>query len=987
MADIKLTEAADEVTQPAASSNDWNNYFGLGGNDRFRLYQGTVIGGAGDDRIEKIPTADWWRNVQAAYWDSPAGVRVDLATGTAEDGFGGHDVLIGVSDAAGSSHDDWFQGNADANHFWPGSGNDTVLGGAGIDTVSLPWFEPAPGVAWRAVHADEIDIQVSVDGRSAVVKPLTGKGFAYTLTDVENLQVETATPGVFVSLSLADQIRPQDMAEQAIAAGGSLRWNANAAPGGVVSLTYSFVTQAPAEGVGAAGFRAFTQAEQQAVRGILASASALAGISFTEVAEVGASVGQLRFGVSSQASTKGVSWLPNQPGAGELAGDVWMDTDSMLQLAPGSEGYAALLHEIGHALGLRHPRNLDASDAWTVQLRETDDRSALTVMSETASAGGLFRSDWGALDVLALRYLYGPRAINAGDSVYVLGPREASAETTLVDDGGRDTLDASAMAAGVVLDLRPGRISSVGLTAAGAAAVDNLTIAASTLIENAVGTPFDDVLTGNEAANSLTGGLGNDWIDGGAGIDTAVFSGLRSDYELSNSYGMVYVRARDGKSGFDSLVNVERLQFADQLVSLAPAALGSDARASVDMGSVVTSQLPAPTDVERSAVAYSLVGAPAHGTAILSAQGQLTYTPAAGYHGADVLAYDITGAAGSNRYQVYLSVQAAANSAPVAGAGEYLAIGAATLAASLPPATDADRDPITYSLLASPSHGTASVAANGSFTYQAQAGYSGSDSFWFAVSDDQGGSTNHQVKLTVAAVDHLLSGTAQADNLPAAATSDGYLLLGGNDRVSGGPGNDAIDGGEGRDTAIYSGARVGFTVAASGGRWTVTDRSGAEGTDQLASVERLQFADRLVALDMGSDGHGGQAAQVLRALFGPSALKNAEFAGYGVALLDQGMSYADLVALAVHTDAFWSLAGDPGQHSNSAFVKAVYQNLTGATPGAEDLRYFTSLLDSGQFTQASLGVLASQAGLNTESADLMGLAAQGLDYIVPAGLG
>lgn len=28
MADIKLTEAADEVTQPAASSNDWNNYFG-----------------------------------------------------------------------------------------------------------------------------------------------------------------------------------------------------------------------------------------------------------------------------------------------------------------------------------------------------------------------------------------------------------------------------------------------------------------------------------------------------------------------------------------------------------------------------------------------------------------------------------------------------------------------------------------------------------------------------------------------------------------------------------------------------------------------------------------------------------------------------------------------------------------------------------------------------------------------------------------------
>ena len=49
-------------------------------------------------------------------------------------------------------------------------------------------------------------------------------------------------------------------------------------------------------------------------------------------------------------------------------------------------------------------------------------------------------------------------------------------------------------------------------------------------------------------------------------------------------------------------------------------------------------------------------------------------------------------------------------------------------------------------------------------------------------------------------------------------------------------------------------------------------------------------------------------------------------------------------------------------------------------PGAADLAYFTGLLDSGAHTQASLGVLAAQVDLNTQSVELLGLASTGIEY-------
>jgi methionine-rich copper-binding protein CopC len=590
--DINLTGGDDVYSQPLERVDEWNGYFGLQGNDTIRLYQGYADGGPGNDRIERVSVPDqpWRDNVQVGFRNASTAVTVNLEEGWALDGEGGRDTLVGVLSAHGTQWNDWFKGNSGDNYFWVNGGKDTVIGGLGRDGVTLPGFEPAPGLPWRQPTPDELLISLSADGRQATIRPKNGTGFELQLTDVEYF--DTPINGVWTQFNLLEYLTQATMATQAVAAGGNLRWNSGQALGTPTAVTFSFVTSAPGSGLGSPGFRPFTAAEQQLVRDILAKTSAVSGLSFTEVVESGSAQGQIRFGVSQQAATKGVSWLPGQSGADSQAGDIWMDVESMLNLRVGSEGYAALLHEIGHALGLRHPRNVDASDAWPMQLRAVDDRTALTVMSQNASADGLHRADWGTMDVLALRYLYGTKPLATGDSVYALGSERTAGQTLIVDDGGNDTIDASAFNVGVSINLAAGKMSSVGLTADGRSGVENLAILETSVIENAIGTSRDDVLVGNEANNRLTGGLGNDWLDGGNGTDTAVFTGRLSEYRIFNSVGQVFVEAKDGVSGFDTLIGIEKLSFQDQTIDTDTVTIQGEVRQGQTLRAVVTLAQP-----------------------------------------------------------------------------------------------------------------------------------------------------------------------------------------------------------------------------------------------------------------------------------------------------------------------------------------------------------------------------------------------------------
>ncbi|WP_395702523.1 DUF4214 domain-containing protein [Aquabacterium sp.] len=201
----------------------------------------------------------------------------------------------------------------------------------------------------------------------------------------------------------------------------------------------------------------------------------------------------------------------------------------------------------------------------------------------------------------------------------------------------------------------------------------------------------------------------------------------------------------------------------------------------------------------------------------------------------------------------------------------------------------------------------------------------------------------------------------------------------GNDRFAGLGGNDTLRGGGGIDTAIYRGSRGDFVLTRQADGWQLQDTRGREGRDALNGIERLQFADGDLALDL--DGHAGMVARLIGALFGKDALARGDLVGLGLSLLDEGRSWSDLAALAVDSDLFAQAAGS---HSNVDFVRVVYRHVVGTAPDDATLNHYVQLLDSGATSQATLALMASQTDLNAQQIDLAGLTEHGLAFL-PAG--
>lgn len=75
----------------------------------------------------------------------------------------------------------------------------------------------------------------------------------------------------------------------------------------------------------------------------------------------------------------------------------------------------------------------------------------------------------------------------------------------------------------------------------------------------------NDFVYGGDGMDEMLGGYGDDYLNGGTGIDTAVFLGRSSEYDIRSNYVIDKVSGRDAS---DFFIDVERLDFSDGMVGL-----------------------------------------------------------------------------------------------------------------------------------------------------------------------------------------------------------------------------------------------------------------------------------------------------------------------------------------------------------------------------------------------------------------------------------
>ncbi len=339
------------------------------------------------------------------------------------------------------------------------------------------------------------------------------------------------------------------------------------------TVTYSFATP---ENSGLSNinadptlFREIVENLRDIIRATLDEVSQYIDISFVEIASGETQEGNRHLEISGIGSAGG-QFVPNtDPESGSPLGtggfilmgiaNVASDNFQSLLLADDQQFddgtfplfKAIFIHELGHSLGLGHPVSDNVVVSPDIQplvrLPDEFNTTQYTIMGGPTRLGSstppelqrlvdegttfFVTSDtFGLLDILALQRLYGPNTKDTqGNNTYAFKADQALFQV-VYDAGGVDTFDFQNQLSAIVADIREGAFSSAGLleTKSGADAgaappvvqiSNNIAVAFETIIENVVGSDFDDNIRGNVGSNRLEGMSGADTIDGAEGND------------------------------------------------------------------------------------------------------------------------------------------------------------------------------------------------------------------------------------------------------------------------------------------------------------------------------------------------------------------------------------------------------------------------------------------------------------------------------------
>lgn len=577
------------------------------GNDRLITGDGNdfAYGGNGNDQINGYLTGStahaytfWYATGKLTLYGE-AGNDVVIG-GSSDDFISGGD---GDDELYGLGGDDKIYGDSGNDYISADNGNDLVDGGTGNDELHGGTGDDKifGGDGNDVIYGEEgNDI---LDGGTGINQLFGGDGndtyyirnktdYVYDSGGIDTAYVSASfvkIPSTIEKVIYTDGALPLPYWIDALLPNSGAGLNFATLLGNSNIFKYAFPKTLPVYDTSkddANGFSPFSTLQINNTKTALTYISSILNLKFQETTTTD-TPNTFTFANNKQANSGGYAEYPSPSSYGN---DVFLNiADYNTTLSEGTYGSLVLMHEVGHALGLKHPFSHQQAGEGGIAdapyLTGIEESTTWTVMSYESNPAQYLLS-YSPLDIAALQYIYGPSTTSrTGNDTYKISPTTSN---FIWDGAGSDTIDLSSVNQGATTYLTPGYWGFVGIAKATTiSAAGQITVNFGTTIENLIGSSYNDKLYGNEVANTINGGAGNDLIEGlegndtliggqgddqlngGTGIDTAQFSSSWVNYKTSLTDKVFSVTdKRSGSDGTDSLIGVERLKFTDKNIAI-----------------------------------------------------------------------------------------------------------------------------------------------------------------------------------------------------------------------------------------------------------------------------------------------------------------------------------------------------------------------------------------------------------------------------------
>jgi VCBS repeat-containing protein len=230
-------------------------------------------------------------------------------------------------------------------------------------------------------------------------------------------------------------------------------------------------------------------------------------------------------------------------------------------------------------------------------------------------------------------------------------------------------------------------------------------------------------------------------------------------------------------------------------------------------------------DPEGGTLTAAIVTTTTHGTLTLNADGSFTYTPEANWNGTDTFVYEVSSSTGGSIEATASIIVEPLNDAPLAVDDVFGVLGTELSETVMANDSDIDGDELTARLIRGPEHGELVFNDDGTFTYTADAGFTGEDCFRYQLNDGMANSRVAQVKLNVGPV---------TSNIAPFSIEDAYTVTTGQTLTEAAPGvlaNDTDADGDPMTATLVDNATHGALTLNADGSFSYTPEAGFTGSD------------------------------------------------------------------------------------------------------------------------------------------------------------